>query len=395
MDRNLYYLWMRVDNKVTNAKIVKLLEYFGAPEEIYKADANALKSCKFLAEREIKALLDKDLGVAESEADMCELCHVGLLSIDDADYPEMLRNIPEYPVLLYTMGDTSLLNTLCVTMVGARKATPYGLSVGMTISQELAAAGFTIVSGFAVGGDSACHKGALNVGGKTVAVLGAGIDVDYPSENKGLRQKLLAGGGLLVSEFPLGTPAYGKNFPFRNRVLSGLSFATIVVEGDKNSGALITAKYAAEQNRDVFAVPGNITSSLSRGTNLLIQDGAVPILSSADVGGDFYERYAPLLAQKADKKEEGDPLDALEPFSEPNWDAAPATPEEKFKEKPEIPMADEVLAALSGGPLTLDEIAALSGLEVKEAASRLVLLELRGSVEKNGPNSYQLKKRQK
>lgn len=121
MDRNLYYLWMRVDNKVTNAKIVKLLEYFGAPEEIYKADANALKSCKFLAEREIKALLDKDLGVAESEADMCELCHVGLLSIDDADYPEMLRNIPEYPVLLYTMGDTSLLNTLCVTMVGRPK----------------------------------------------------------------------------------------------------------------------------------------------------------------------------------------------------------------------------------------------------------------------------------
>jgi DNA processing protein len=191
----------------------------------------------------------------------------------DPRYPQPLREIFDPPLLLFARGRVELLQSLMLAVVGTRRATPYGLAASERLSADLAHAGLTIVSGMARGIDSAAHKGALAVGGDTVAVLGCGVDVVYPSENRKLAATL-AERGLIVSEFPMGTTAFPQNFPIRNRIISGMSAGVLVVEGAQYSGSAITAKLAIDQGREVFAVPGNITSKLSWGPNLLIKQGA-------------------------------------------------------------------------------------------------------------------------
>jgi DNA processing protein len=196
-----------------------------------------------------------------------------LITIGDARYPQALRQIFDPPVLLFARGRVELLQTLGVGVVGTRRPTPYGLAVAERIAGDLAHAGLTIVSGMARGIDAVAHKGALGRGGGTVAVLGCGVDVVYPSENRKLAAEIAAR-GLIVSEFPMGATAFPQNFPIRNRIISGISLGVLVVEGAQYSGSAITAKLAIDQGREVFAVPGNITSKPSWGPNLLIKQGA-------------------------------------------------------------------------------------------------------------------------
>jgi DNA processing protein len=196
-----------------------------------------------------------------------------LVTIYDPRYPQALRDIFDPPILLFVRGRVELLQTLCLGMVGTRRPTPYGVAVAERLAGDLARAGLTIASGLARGIDTAAHKGTLAVGGATIAVLGCGVDVIYPSENRKLAGDLAAK-GLIVSEFPMGAVAFPQNFPIRNRIISGMSVGVLVVEGAQYSGSAITAKLAIDQGREVFAVPGNITSKLSWGPNLLIKQGA-------------------------------------------------------------------------------------------------------------------------
>ena len=200
----------------------------------------------------------------------------------DPRYPALLREIFDPPVLLFARGRLELLQPFHFAMVGTRRPTPYGLAVAERMSSDLARAGLTIVSGMARGIDTAAHKGALSAGGHTVAVLGCGVDVIYPSENRKLAADLCAK-GLMISEFAMGSTAFPQNFPIRNRIISGMSAGVLVVEGAQYSGSAITAKLALDQGREVFAVPGNITSKASWGPNLLIKQGAKLVQDWNDV----------------------------------------------------------------------------------------------------------------
>src|SRR4051794_23750834 len=221
-----------------------------------------------------------DEAVAQQEK-MAE-AGVELATIGDPRYPQLLREIFDPPIVLFGRGRVELLKSLALGVVGTRRPTPYGVAVAERLSADLAHAGLTIVSGLARGIDTSAHKGALGAGGDTVAVLGCGVDIVYPSENRKLYAEISAK-GLVVSEFPMGSTAFPQNFPIRNRIISGLSVGVLVVEGAQYSGSAITAKLAMDQGRDVFAVPGNITSKLSWGPNLLIKQGAKIVQDWNDV----------------------------------------------------------------------------------------------------------------
>jgi DNA processing protein len=220
-----------------------------------------------------------------------------ILLLDDGVYPSSLREIYDPPMVLYVKGAWSnCLDQPCIGVVGSRKCSTYGQNAALMLARDLAQRGVTIVSGFARGIDAAAHKGALEAGGRTVAVLGTGIDQVYPRDHRKLAMEILNSGGALVTQFPLGTPPVSENFPYRNRIISGLSLGVLVVEAAENSGSLITARLAMEQNREVFAVPGNITSRNSFGTNYLIKGaGAKLVQQWQDVATELPPQIAASL----------------------------------------------------------------------------------------------------
>lgn len=207
------------------------------------------------------------------------------ISIKNNKYPNQLKNIYDPPAKLYVLGNRSILNQRNFAIVGSRKATQYGKKIAMQISKELAENGLNIVSGLAIGIDSYAHLGCLQVkdAGKTIAVLGSGLDVIYPKENRKLAEQIINSGGCIISEYPIGSKIEKNNFPQRNRIISGLSEGILVVEASQKSGALITAEFGAEQGKEVFAVPGDINKEQSEGCNLLIKDGANVVTSSQDI----------------------------------------------------------------------------------------------------------------
>lgn len=207
------------------------------------------------------------------------------ISIKNNKYPNQLKNIYDPPAKLYVLGNRSILNQRNFAIVGSRKATQYGKKIAMQISKELAENGLNVVSGLAIGIDSYAHLGCLQVkdAGKTIAVLGSGLDVIYPKENRKLAEQIINSGGCIISEYPIGSKIEKNNFPQRNRIISGLSEGILVVEASQKSGALITAEFGAEQGKEVFAVPGDINKEQSEGCNLLIKDGANVVTSSQDI----------------------------------------------------------------------------------------------------------------
>jgi DNA processing protein len=219
------------------------------------------------------------------------------LVLDDGVYPSLLREIYDPPIVLYVKGAwAECLDQPCVAIVGSRRCSTYGQNAALMLARDLAQRGVTIVSGFARGIDAAAHRGALEAGGRTIAVLGTGIEENYPRDHRQLGQEILAGGGAMVSQFPLGTPPVSENFPYRNRIISGLSLGILVVEAAENSGSLITARLAIEQNREVWAVPGNITSRNSFGTNYLIKGaGAKLVQQWQDIAAELPPQIAAKL----------------------------------------------------------------------------------------------------
>src|SRR5215212_7948717 len=242
-----------------------------------------------------------------AEAEISEVKKLGgdILLLDDGVYPSPLREIYDPPIVLYVKGAWSdCLDRPCIGVVGSRRCSTYGQNAAMMLARDLAQHGVTVVSGFARGIDAAAHRGALEAGGRTVAVLGTGIDEAYPRDHKKLAAEILERGGALVSQFPLATPPVSENFPYRNRIISGLSLGIVVVEAAENSGSLITARLALEQNREVFAVPGNITSRNSFGTNYLIKGaGAKLVQQWQDVAAELPPQIAAKMLPPSLKKE--------------------------------------------------------------------------------------------
>src|SRR5271157_4116209 len=285
-EEELHWLALKLIPGLGTRTSAKLLDRFRTPQAIFRASRTELEAAGVsgAVAQSISSGCTFEDAVAQQEK-MLETGTV-LVTLGDARYPQPLREIFDPPILLYARGRVELLQSIALAVVGTRRPTPYGLAVTERLSADLAHAGLTIASGMARGVDSAAHKGALAVGGDTIAVLGCGADVVYPSENRKLAAEL-AVKGLIVSEFPMGTVAFPQNFPIRNRIISGMSVGVLVVEGAQYSGSAITAKLAMDQGREVFAVPGNITSKLSWGPNLLIKQGARLVQDWNDVIADL------------------------------------------------------------------------------------------------------------
>jgi DNA processing protein len=261
----------------------KLLDYFGSAERVYHASLTELESCGLPAR--VAQALFRQAGLREAEGQLKTAQAAGYAVITYAEdaFPPLLKEIGDPPLALFVRGDGSVLSQHAIAVVGTRRPTAYGSAVAQRLARDLAERQLVIVSGLARGIDAAAHRGALEAGGgKTVAVLGSGIDVLYPRENAKLAERI-ATAGAIVSEFPLGTAPTPENFPIRNRIISGLALGTVIVEAAEYSGSLITARLALEQNREVFAVPGNITSAQSFGPNLLIKQGAKLVDQWVDV----------------------------------------------------------------------------------------------------------------
>jgi len=289
----------------------KLLEKFGSAENVFHATRSELEQLRLKPES-IESILRREFhDKGEAELENVRALGGDVLILDDGGYPYLLREIADPPITLYVKGDwQACFDAPCIGVVGSRRCSTYGENASEMLSRDLASNGITIVSGLARGIDTAAHRGAISGSGRTIAVLGTGIDQVYPKENARLVDEILANGGAVVSQFPLGTPPLKDNFPYRNRIISGLSLGVLIVEASERSGSLITARLAMEQDREVLAVPGNITSKNSFGTNYLIKSGAKLVQQWQDVVTELPGEIAaailpPKIADRDVEKESG------------------------------------------------------------------------------------------
>ena len=271
----------------------QILERFGGPLGAFRATRAELESLRLHSESIEHIIRDSFRVAAHDEMRRALDSEVEIITLDDGEYPELLKQIPDPPIVLYMKGDwRSCFESPAIAIVGSRTATVYGRNVAEMLGRDLGLRGITVVSGLARGIDTAAHIGALSGSGKTLAVIGTGVDMFYPRENRNLTKRIVDEGGAVLSQFPFGTPPLKDNFPYRNRIISGISYSVILVEATERSGSLITARLAMEQDRDVMAVPGNITSRNSFGTNYLIKCGAKLVQQWQDVVSELPAEYA-------------------------------------------------------------------------------------------------------
>jgi len=355
-DDTRYWVGFNLVRGVGAVRLRSLIDHFGdarsawngMPDELRAAGLGAKTIARLAA---IRADVDLD-----ALWDRISKQGVQILTSEDQAYPPRLKEIEQSPPVLYVRGEWLAEDQFAVAVVGTRRITSYGRQITEQLASFLAASGVTVISGLARGIDAAAHQGALVAGGRTAGVLGCGVDRIYPPENRSLAERIMTRGALL-SDYPLGTAPESSNFPPRNRIISGLSMATVVVEAGDTSGALITAEFAAEQGRDVFAVPGSILAPQSRGTNRLIQNGAYPLLSPED------------LLQALDLKRVDQQKSARR--------VLPANEVETL-----------LMSTLGAEPLHVDEIRSQTGLPVEKVSAALVMMELKGMVRQVGGMQY-------
>jgi DNA processing protein len=300
MDNELEY-WLRISalEGIGIQMKLELVTKFGSASQVFNADKSTLLSIG-LALHQYEALHNDEIKrEAINIQQLCESRKIKILPLSHVEYPEMLKYIQDPPLVLYARGRIPRINAMAV--VGSRKASGYGIEMAVKFASELAQSGILVVSGMARGIDTAAHCGALNAGGETVAVLGCGVDTVYPPENRNLMEKI-SQSGAVISEYPPGTPPATFHFPSRNRIISGMTLGTLVVEAGFKSGSLITSKCALEQGRDVFAVPGNITNFNSMGANRLIKDGAKLVMNVDDILDELNFGLEPIEKGKRKKK---------------------------------------------------------------------------------------------
>lgn len=409
----VHWIWLSTRPKLNDREKARLLEHFQDPEDIYFADPGVLAQTG-LDQDALDALADRNLAQAEQILRQCADKQIHLLTLNDAAYPHRLKNIPDPPLVLYYKGTLPDFDgSPLVAVVGTRKATPYGITIAKRMGYDIAKSGGILVSGMAYGIDGIAMQGALSAGGQVVGVLGCGVDIVYPRSNASLFADTQIH-GCLLSEFPPETEPFGWNFPKRNRIISGISCGVVVVEAPEKSGSLITARQAAEQGRDVFAVPGNVDVPTFAGSNSLIRDGAIFVQS----GWDVMSEYQALFPGKIHKPGEmsrlsGYPDEAVKMASEAEKPAAkvaqkPTLPWKKEPSKPkkdkktidnggEAPYIDvnaaiknvlpsltpeeqKVLDLVSGEGCLVDDVIAGSGLPAGQVLSALTLLQIKGAV---------------
>jgi len=355
MDEKRYWVGFNLVKGIGAVRMKQLVEAFGSAEHAWRASSLELQM------HGLPARLCERLEAVRS-SDLLERCWeriqeqgIQVLTWEDDGYPSRLREIDQPPPVLYVRGELLPEDDFAVAIVGTRRITPYGRQVTEEISAFLASQGLTIVSGLARGVDGVAHQAALRAGGRTIAVLGSGVDQVYPPEHRGLAEQIIEHGALL-SDYPPGTPPEASNFPPRNRIISGLSQAVIVTEAGENSGALLTAGFAAQQGREVFAIPGSIFASQSRGCNRLIQQGAQLLLDAADL-------IPALRLQRVNEQKT----------------ARRAFPSDEIE--------GAILNMLTE-PTHIDEISRKLGLPIEKISATLVLMELKGMVRQAGQMHY-------
>jgi len=354
-----YWLGFNLVKGIGPAKVQALLDYYGSLATAWQANEFELYKIGF-DKRAVANLLqarhELDLDAALAQAHQA---NIKLLTWETPDYPSYLREIPTPPPLLYLQGDLLEQDRWAVAVVGTRRLTSYGRQVTRDLVAGLVQNNITVVSGLARGIDAVAHKTAVELGGRTLAVLGSGLDAIYPADNRALAQEITQGHGAIISEYGLGVQPEAKNFPPRNRIISGLSLGVIIVEAGERSGALITTNFALEQNRDVFAVPGNINSPASQGPNKLIQEGAKLVTRVEDV---LEELNLHMVAERT----------AVQLV-------LPETAEEIA-----------LYTQLSAQPVHIDDLSRSTGLPSALVSSTLTLMELKGMVQQVGGMNYVL-----
>lgn len=399
----IHWIWLATRLGVSDRQKVALLQVFRDPEDVYFGEKSAYSQVEGLSQESIEALADKNLTYAQEILDQCVEKEIQICTFQDAGYPARLKNIADPPIVLYYKGHLGALDSCPVVgVVGTRRASVYGLTTASRMGYQIAKCGGIVVSGLALGIDGNAMKGAMTAGGMVVGVLGCGIDVVYPPTHKSLYLDTERC-GCLISEFPPETPPISWNFPKRNRIISGISNGVLVVEAPQKSGALITARQALEQGRDVFAVPGNIDVPTFEGSNHLLREGAIAVSSGWDVVGE-YEALYPEKVHRCT----GDEGANIQPVQEEVQAAQVAqktvTPTVKSHRKTEkmkkvidngetAPYSDQkdpfaslneeekkFLAPLKGGECQVDRLIAESGLPTGKVLSMLTLLQIRGIV---------------
>lgn len=395
-----YWLWLAELPGLKNQSRLALLRHFGSPEDIFFADKEELGLAEDVPQAQAELALDRDLSAADRILADCQRLGQRILTIQDAEYPQRLRNIFDPPVVLYVKGRLPAIDEeAAIAVVGTRDYTPYGIASAERLSQELAACGAVVVTGLARGVDSAAARGALRAGGTVVGVTGNGLDVYYPWESRDLYDDVAAS-GVLLSEYPPGSEPERHHFPARNRIMSGLSVAALVVEAPAQSGALITAGLALEQGRDVYAVPGPIGAPASVGCNRLIRDGAGLAAEGWDVLRDYETRFPDKL-HPAGKIPAWTPLPTRrrsaprrgpEPDGEAPKEESPEEKREPLRTVGPEGLTDDQIALLQTlepeDPIQVDDLIQTTGIPARRVSSALTMLEIDGCVRQHSGKRY-------
>ena len=417
----VHWIWLAHRPGVSDRMKAELLRHFSDPEDIYFADADAFSHIEGLTEESVRALRDKDLSSSEKILADTMKYKLHILTYRDVAYPNRLKAIADPPLVLYYKGTLpDLDNNPVIGVVGTRKCTPYGLSAAKKFGHEIASCGGILVSGLAEGIDAMAMKSALSAGGTAVGILGCGAEQIYPKKNQWLFADTERYGSIL-SEFPPETPAYGWNFPKRNRIISGLSCGVLVVEAPKGSGSLHTARHALDQGRDVFVVPGNLDQSTFEGSIQLLRDGATLVSSGWDILSEYEALYPGKIRRDmkpsrqrvyADEvpqgREEADKSFAKVAQKAAVPQAEPAKKEKSYKKDVDklstgnysdvnkdisalSPEQQAVVQALSGGERLVDQIIAETKLPAGKVSTALTMLVIKGYVAKLPGNRFHLK----
>ena len=400
-----YWVWLSSVGGIGPVTVLQLLKHFGTPEKVYQADAGDYGGIESARPINFSQLMLKNLDTANKILASCQKSGFRVITFQDAEYPDRLRNIYDPPLILYVRGNLPMVDEEAViAVVGTRDCTPYGITSADNIGYQLAQNGFIVATGLARGIDTIVARAALRGGGRVIGVIGSGLDVVYPPENAPLFADVTSSGAV-ISEYPPGTPAHRSHFPARNRILSGLSLGVAVIEAPKKSGALITVSRALEQGRDVFTLPGNVDARSSEGSNSLLREGAIPILSAEDI----ISEYADLFPEKTNPNR----LQQVD-ISEINDSKQPANSRQvrnvnRRHDKKEIDNTstvdyidlNEILSTLSGDEKAVaetigmasayvDDIIVNSGLAAQQVLTALTMLEINGYTVRDGSGKWKL-----
>jgi DNA processing protein len=382
-----YWVWLAELRGVGSVLKLSLLEHFGDPDAIYYADPGEYPLVEGMTRPAAQALEeDKSLEEADRILGDCDALGLRLLTLRDTQYPDRLRNIYDPPILLYVQGRLPRFDEeVAIAMVGSRRVSPYALMAGEKLAFQLSSQGAIVVSGLAAGADGAAHRGALRAGGVTVGVIGGGHDIIFPRENRRLYEDVAVQGAIL-SEYPPGTKHLGAHFPVRNRILSGLCLATVVIEAPERSGALITAARALDQGRDVFCLPGQLGDWHCAGSNLLLRDGAGVVTEAWDILGHYAEQYPHKLHPSHGEEPRHFGQEATGEKAEKPMEKPVEKPTEK--KEPKLPTLDltgrhdltddqvRIVKALEGKTVQVDDLIEATQIPTRRVLSALTMLEL-------------------